>query len=295
MQLRQEETTQNSPAGEAAGTQPPPGFKYVDRKIPLDLIDPPENPERETFDPEALEDLIISIDQVGLIMPLTVFAKGGRFEVMAGHRRLIACQALGFSPVNCCELVGEGVDPVAVMVAENADREPVNPVQQARFYRRLYEGRCNQDVDALCALVQRKRGHVEDRLVMLKTHPLIVDAIEQKKISMAVGARLARVKDERRLVVLLDAAINSGATARMVDEWCKNADQLGPIGGAAPDAGDVGAIPPAATPVDGMVCVFCGGANHKHMMRMLWVHAICEDMMNNFLPDPMARNRKAEG
>jgi len=145
--------------------------QYEYREIPLDLIDEPAVPERETMEEWDLAELALSIEGEGLIKPLIVKQMGERFETIAGHRRLLGCRLAKYSPVPCRVKINDQVDDLAILVAENQHVEAVNAVEEARFYRRVLVEMCKNDVDLLCLKVRRKRNYVEDRLLLLMGYP----------------------------------------------------------------------------------------------------------------------------
>jgi ParB family transcriptional regulator, chromosome partitioning protein len=134
--------------------------------VALDLIDEPAEAVRATFDEVQLAELATSIADMGLIQPIIVKRAGERFEVIAGHRRLVACRIAGLSPVPCLVREPGAVDPNAVKVAENYYREPVNPAEEAAFLQHLLETKCGGDTDNLAALIKHSRSYVEDRLML---------------------------------------------------------------------------------------------------------------------------------
>lgn len=260
--------------------------QFVAKEIPLDLIDDPQLPERETMDEVALAELAMNISEVGLIKPLIVKPVGDRFEVVAGHRRRMACQIAKYTPVPCRVMVKGKVDPLSILLSENDHTEAVNVVEVARFYRRLLEERCDNDVDALCILVRKRREYVEDRLLILMGDENVVEALHQKKISLAVSRELNKIADEHRRRMYLDVAINQGASARQVMEWRRNSDMLAPImlpddTAAAAANGDGGAA--AAWQ---MKCWFCDGTEEPHTMQQVFLHAMCL----KFLMQTLQRN-----
>jgi ParB family chromosome partitioning protein len=265
------------------GEPPATQTRYKAKDIPLELLDEPEIPERETMEEAELAELAFSIREVGLIQPLTVIQRGERYEVTAGHRRLLACRLTQYSPVPCRIRTSGTTDPLAVLVAENAHRENVNPVEEARFYSRLLDEQCGNDVDALCVKVRRRREYVEDRLNILRGYPEVVAALQAKKISLAVARELNKVADPNRLLVLLDTSIQQGASARQVMEWRKASDLMTPI--VLPDDGTAeqtteGAAPPAAFAPQ---CIFCEGTEHPHMMEFAYVHSPCKSILERML------------
>lgn len=257
--------------------------QYTYRDIALCLIDDPARPERETMDERELADLAMNISEVGLIEPLVVKSVDDRFEVIAGHRRLLACRLVNYSPVPCRIRKDGDIDSLAILVAENAHREDVNPVEEARFYARVLTEKADNDVDKLCLIVRRNRNFVEDRLLLLLGYPEVVDALGQRRISIAVARALNKLKDTTRLLLLLDTAIQQGATARQVTEWVRDSDQLEPIILPPVDPNNPAYDGAALSAAYRMECVFCESQNHGHAMQMLWIHGVCLDMLKRML------------
>lgn len=251
--------------------------------IPLVMLDEPMTPERETMEPEELAELAASIATVGLINPLTVKLMGDRYEVTGGHRRLLACRMVDLDPVPCIIKSREGADPLAIMVAENAHREEVNPVEEARFYRNVLEALCNNDVDLLCTRVRRRREFVEDRLLLLQGDPRVVDALHQKKISLAVARELNKVKGPNQLMLLLDTSVRQGATARQVAEWRREYDGQEDFHITEVNM-DNYTLVTTTIPVDPtQQCFFCGDAEDAHEMQIVRMHKPCKKMVTKAL------------
>lgn len=260
--------------------------QYKAKEIDLNLIDPPEVPERETMEEIPLAELALNIQQVGLIKPLIVKQVGDRYEVIAGHRRMLACGLVKYSPVPCRVLVKGKVDMLAILVSENAHTEAVNPVEEARFYARLLEERCGNDVDALCIAVKKRREYVEDRLLLLSGYPKVMEALQRKEISFAVARELNKVSDPMRLLQLLDVAINQGASARQVVEWRKQFNLVEPLLVAAAELAGGDAQTVEATKAYVMQCMFCEGTEDPHLMQMIWLHKHCQTVVQRMLQIP---------
>lgn len=247
--------------------------------IPIDQISEPELPERETMESDDLGELALSIGENGLIQPLSVKPAFGRFEVVAGHRRLLACRIAKLLLVPCIIRHGSAVEHLATLVHENAFREEVNPVEEARFYMRVLKEMCNFDVDLLCLKVRRKRNFVEDRLILLRGHPTVIEALHQKRITIAVARELNKVEQPNRLMLLLDTAITQGATARQVAEWRKESsgqEDFVVTYTNPDDAPGGGAEMVAAYRQE---CFFCEDGDDPHTMQMLWLHKPCMKMV----------------
>lgn len=239
-----------------------------------DLRDP-HAPMRETMDEELLGDLAASIVDTGLQEPLRVLEVDGAFEIIAGHRRLLACQMIGYSPVPCIIDRNTGISTIAKMVAENSAREDVNPIEEARLYARALVELAGNDTDNLVDLVKRPRAYVEGRLLLLQGDPGVVAALEQRKITLAVARELNRVEDSGRRLVFLDAAVRGGANSRTVAEWRAQAAGLAPVGDPPPSNATVDGQAQLIPPAPGFECMFCGDSDDTHLMELIYLHRQC--------------------
>lgn len=268
--------------------------QYDDRKIPLDLLDDPDIPERELMEETDLADLALSILEQGLIKPLAVRQRGERYTVLAGHRRLLACRMVRYDPVPCRVKIGDRVDDLAVLVAENAYVEPVNAVDEARFYDRVLKELCGNDVDMLCIKVRRKRNYVEDRLIMLRGYPQVVDALQQKQISFAVARELNKVADPARMLVWLDVSITAGSSARQVETWRREAEGQAPIQIAETDPDQLAAEMEALYGNQQITCVCCDSAEDAHLMVVVHMHKYCQRMLERLIKPAMPLNQQVD-
>lgn len=259
-------------------------FEY--REIDLHLLDEPARPERQNMEEKDLAELSLNIAEQGLIKPVIVKPVADRFEVVAGHRRLLACRIADYSPVPCRVIVNGIFDPLSILVAENEYTEAVNAVEQAEFFMALLNEKCNEDVDQLCALVRRNRGFVEDRLLLLYGHAPVVEALRGRRISIAVAKGLNRCKDPNRALLLLDTAINSGATARQVAEWVKDAESLPTIELPPADPKDAQFSAAVAAYVNSRRCFSCNSTEDGHMLEMVTIHSYCLRMLLNQIGAP---------
>lgn len=250
-----------------------------DAQLALALIDDPERPSRESFDEEKLEELIASIRDAGLIQPISVVEAGDRYRVLAGHRRLIACRALGFVKISA-RVYPAGTSLAAVVqVHENAIREDLNPAEEAQWWWELLERECNGDTNALAALLKLSREHVERRLSLKTGDPDIFSALGQGLIGAGVAEELNRIKDRARRVMYLDAAVRGGATRALVRQWRQQGEALDALQGAPPVPAE--AISEAAFPAAParIACELCDQGVEVGGIEMMYVHRHCRRSM----------------
>lgn len=261
------------------------------REIPLELIDPPALAIRETFDLEAMDELVRSIREVGVLQPIAVEEHGGRFRILAGHRRYVAATRAPLKTIPAVIRDTRTISGQAVTVHENFYREDVNPAEEARYLSQLLEQECGGDVDRLCELTRQVRSYVEGRLVLLQGDPDVFEALRQRRISMAVARELNRVTDRGYRMMYLDAAIRGGATARIVQEWRIQANQAAPSEPPAPTSGE-NQYTSLPAPITTMTCLCCGSTAEPWAMELIAVHLRCRGM---FLDPHLARIRGVMG
>jgi len=249
------------------------GAEY--RLISIELIRDPQAPARETMDEQKFLDLCQSIADVGLIEPLVVKDCNEYFEVIAGHRRTMACRAAGLQKVPCMIRRDSTVSDLAIMIHENAVREDMNPVEEGRFYQRALNEECGGDVDRLCSMLKRGRDYVEGRILLLAGYPNVLKALEEGHISIGVSRLLNKINDPNRLLITLDMSMQSGANARQVAEWVRDANGLEPILLPPEDPEAIARMTAEIAAANVKQCVFCLSEEHQEIMVPLHAHNIC--------------------
>lgn len=169
------------------------------REIPVDLLDTGHYQPRTHMDDQSLEELAGSIKSQGLIQPILVRASsGGRYEILAGHRRWRASQLAGLERIPA--VVKEVSDEAALAVAliENIQREDLNPIEQAQGLKRLMEefGLTHQQV---ATSVGRSRTAVTNLLRLLSLNPKVRDYLENGEIDMGHARALLSLEDLQQI------------------------------------------------------------------------------------------------
>lgn len=108
-------------------------------KININLIKGSKNPIRTSEDKEKMDELVQSIAQQGLIVPIKVRPDGDAYEVVYGHRRLHACKELGLAEIECIVEGMEADNQLIQSIIENMVREDMSDMDQARALKSLIE------------------------------------------------------------------------------------------------------------------------------------------------------------
>ena len=145
-----------------------------------DLARNPYQP-RESFNQFKLEELSNSIKKNGIIQPIAVRPKkseAGKYEIVAGERRWLAAQKAGLHdiPVNVLDL--SDVESLEVAIVENIQRDDLNPIEEAKGYKRLSE-EFNYDHENISKLMSKSRSHVSNTLRLLSLPNDIIGMLEE--------------------------------------------------------------------------------------------------------------------
>ena len=143
--------------------------------LPLDAIAPDTSQPRKRFREDSLRDLAASLDQLGLLQPITVRARGEGYVLVAGERRWRAARLAGWSTIEA--IVDDPPDDelLARQLLENVCREDMDPLDLGAAYQRLVEA--GQEPSAIEDLVGAPRGSVKLHLTLLKLEPPIQTAV----------------------------------------------------------------------------------------------------------------------
>ncbi len=233
-------------------------------KIPLDIIDPPDNRHRIEFDEGELQALAASIRSVGLINPITIKLKPDkRYEIIAGHRRWRAMHINGDAYIDA--VISESGDDHSekVKFAENNIRSDLTPMEEAIALSQMLEDD-ELELHQLANQVSRSMNWVESRLGLLEYPEDLQKAVHDSIVSLAAATELAYIDDDHHRNYLMQYAIESGASAGVLKQWRKEwqHSQMSNPGSEAPrpEMGIAGEPPMIMIP-----CALCSTpTDHMH-------------------------------
>jgi len=197
-------------------------------ELPIKDIKPNPFQPRQTVDPAALEELVSSIKQAGLLQPVVVRRAngGGGYELIAGERRLRACQQLGWERIPAVQRDADDRTLLTLALIENLQRDDLSPVDEARGYERLIAEfkLAQQDVaDA----VGRDRSTVANALRLLKLPEVVLRMLHEGQLSVGHARALLALEDPRIVTNLAREAVAQGLSVREVEDRVR--------GGRAPE------------------------------------------------------------
>lgn len=161
------------------------------------LIEPCSAQPRMRFDDAPLQELADSIRANGVVQPLLVRRRGGRFELIAGERRLRAARIAGLAtvPVVIREVPDEKLLEIALV--ENIQREDLNPIEEALAYRSLLEG-VGLTQESLASRIGRDRSYITNYLRLLRLPDDVQALVQEKALSTGHARALLGIPEPGR-------------------------------------------------------------------------------------------------
>src|SRR5262249_52509098 len=215
--------------GALIGTQSAPVREDVDlgdqiQQVRLSTIIPSPLQPRKNFAPEALQELVDSIRQHGIIQPLIVRRVDGRHELIAGERRWRAAQEVGLGEVPVIVRKATDLEVLELSLIENLQRTDLNPIEEAQGYARLAEefGMRQEDI---AEKVGRSRAAVANALRLLDLHPQVQTWVAQDLVSVGHAKVLLGVKAFEEQLRLAETVLRRNYSVRQTERLV--ARQLG--------------------------------------------------------------------
>ena len=173
---------------------------------------------------EALQELVDSIRQHGIIQPLIVRPVDGRHELIAGERRWRAAQELGLTEVPVIIRRASDLEVLEISLIENLQRADLNPIEEAQGYARL-AGEFGLRQEDIALKVGRSRAAVANAMRLLDLHPQIQIWLNQDLLSVGHAKVLLGLKSPEEQLLVAETVLRRKATVRATERLV--ARQLG--------------------------------------------------------------------
>ena len=162
----------------------PQEIKQLNTVSISDLSRNPYQP-RQYFSEEKLEELANSIKKNGIIQPIAVRlnkTETGKYEIVAGERRWIAAQRAGLHEIPVRILDLSDVESLEVAIVENIQRDDLNPIEEARGYKRLSD-EFKYDHESISKLMSKSRSHISNTLRLLTLPKDVIAMLEEGSLT----------------------------------------------------------------------------------------------------------------
>ena len=194
--------------------------------VPIaDLSRNPYQP-RQNFREEKLEELVKSIRKNGIIQPIAVRpSKSGsnKYEIVAGERRWIAAQRAGLHEIPVTILDLSDVESLEVAIVENIQRDDLNPIEEARGYKRLNE-EFKYDHESISKLMSKSRSHISNTLRLLTLPKDVLAMLEEGTLTSGQARPLIGISNASSIA---EEIVSKNYSARKVEYLTRNKKNKG--------------------------------------------------------------------
>ena len=203
-------------AAGGTGTQDAGGAYF--EEVAIGAITPNPRQPRHGFDEDSLEELALSIREVGLLQPVVVRpVMPGHYELIMGERRWRACQRAGLEHIPAIVRGTTDDDLLRDALMENLHREQLNPLEEAAAYQQLLDD-FGATHDELAHKVGRSRPHISNTIRLLHLPPAVQRRVAAGLLSAGHARALLALDDPDAQDRLAHRIVAEGLSVRAVEE-----------------------------------------------------------------------------
>lgn len=190
-------------------------------EISIDEIEANPNQPRREFDEDALQELAVSIREIGIIQPITLRqVAGNRFQIIAGERRFRASQLAGLKAIPAYIRTIDDESVMEMALVENIQREDLNAIEIALAYEHLMEG-AGMTQEKVSERVGKSRTAIANYLRLLRLPAQVQMALQKKEIDMGHARALLSLDSPSQQVKIFNEVQKNGYSVRKVEEIVK--------------------------------------------------------------------------
>jgi len=196
------------------------------KTVPTEHLQPSRFQPRRRFDEEALQSLVDSIREKGVLEPILVRRhpeQANAFEIIAGERRWRAAQTAGLHelPVVIKEI--DDKDVLEIALVENIQREDLTALEEAEAYQRLID-QFGHTQDALAKTIGKSRSHIANTLRLLSLPEPVKDRLQDGSLTAGHARSLLGTDDP---AALAEDVVRKGLTVRQTEKLARGGSKAG--------------------------------------------------------------------
>lgn len=189
-------------------------------ELPIGEIAPNPLQPRTDIGEEQIDELADSIRKVGVLQPIIVRPSGAGYQIIAGERRWRAARAAGLEKVPVRVRATTETEALALALIENLQREDLNPIEEARGYRRLI-AEYDMTQAELADNVSRSRSAVTNTLRLLDLPEDIQELLYRGRLSAGHARAILSVTEDDRRHTLAKKCVEEGLSVREAESIAK--------------------------------------------------------------------------
>lgn len=187
-------------------------------EIDINLISPNPKQPRTVFDEAALNELMVSIKEIGILQPPVVReVSGGRYELIMGERRYRAAKAVGLKTIPVIIRQTPDNELLREALIENIHRSQLNPLEEGAAYAQLLSD-FNCTHEELATKLGRSRPHLSNTMRLLSLPPTVQNRVALGIISAGHARALLGLTDASEIEKLANRIVAENLSVRSVEE-----------------------------------------------------------------------------
>ena len=192
----------------------------------IDVNDISLNPDqpRTNFNQNSLEQLASSINELGLIQPITVKEKDGKYILISGERRLRAFKKLNLDSIPAYIRKANDQSSLEMALVENIQRRDLDAIEIAISYKRLVE-ELNLSHDEMSKKLGKDRSTITNYIRLLKLDPIIQSGIRDKFISMGHGRAIINIASHEKQLFIYEQILKNNLSVRQTEIKVRELDK----------------------------------------------------------------------
>ena len=201
--------------------------KINSSQLSLNKIHVNPNQPRTNFDTKEIDNLVVSIKELGIIQPITVRKiNDDKYEIVSGERRYRASKIANLDTIPCyVKAVENDSDLLKMSLVENVQRVDLDPIEIALTYERLIN-EYNLNIDIISKLVGKDRSTISNYVRLLKLDPIIQSGIRDRFLTMGHGRALINIDDKKLQIKIYEQIISSKLSVRQTERIVKGNKNL---------------------------------------------------------------------
>lgn len=184
----------------------------------------PDQP-RTNFNEKSLDQLASSINELGLIQPITVKEKEGKFILISGERRLRAFKKLNLNSIPAYIRKVNDQTSLEMALVENIQRKDLDAIEIAISYQRLVE-ELKLSNDEMSKKLGKDRSTITNYIRLLKLDPIIQSGIRDKFISMGHGRAIINLESHEKQLFIYEQILKNNLSVRQTEKRVRNLDEI---------------------------------------------------------------------
>ena len=186
--------------------------------LPTEQLRPNPSQPRKIFDSDGLQELAASIQNYGILQPLTVRRRNGEYELVAGERRLRAAKLAGLTEVPCILLTVDEQLSSMVALVENLQRRDLDYIEEAEGLQKLMQ-QYHLSQEQAARRIGKSQSAVANKLRILRHPPSVLQALRENHLTERHARALLRLPDEEERLRVIGLIVQGEWTVAKTEQY----------------------------------------------------------------------------